>query len=171
MKSRCDWAFLVLLIASGSEAAQHNIAPAVSQERVLEFGKSLDVATLDSRLHSEQLGPWFFALIGPKADLLQWKGVPCGLLKEAPPQAPFCVRGEAAWREGQGSIIATIDIEVGTMTSQLATGGKVFAVTVRTEGGSESPQQKWVALRGIAESKLLSDLPRMMQEAADRLRR
>jgi hypothetical protein len=142
----------------------------VFQEEVLQFGKDLDVARLDATLPSERLGTWFFALVGPRADYLQWTTVDCGLPKPPPPPGtPICVRGQAKWRQDRAVIVVTIDVSAATTTALLSEPA-VFAVTVMTIARAGASDAESDSIFGIWEGKRLGDLKELLDKATVRAR-
>jgi len=152
-----------------TERRPHLVKAEVFEETALQYGNDLDVARLDPMLPSEPLANWFFSMVGPRVDYLQWTMEDCGTPKDPPPDTPWCVRGQAKWRQGRAVIVVTIDVAVANMGSLLNEPG-VFAVTVMTVAKAGASDAESDSIFGISDIKRLGQWKELLENAAVRAR-
>src|SRR5260221_12446006 len=160
-----------IMAAASSEAFQGTVRPRVSADAILQYGKAIDVSRLDRSLASKPLGDWFFSIVGPRADYLVWSAIECGLLKDAPPDTPRCLRGEAKWRQDRAAVVVTVDVRVTTrIDAPLSDKPEVFAVTVRTVARAGASDAESDAIFDTWDTQQLGQLKDLLEQAAVRAR-
>jgi hypothetical protein len=116
-------------------------------------------------MKSQRLDEWFFALAGPRIDYLRWSVEDCGLARDPPGEWPYCLRGEATWRQDWAVVVITIDIRVATRAG-LANDPTVFAVAVRTVARVGASDAESKAIFRMWNGKQLSEIRGFLEAAS-----
>jgi hypothetical protein len=134
------------------------LGPGGRDDRLIREVKSIDVASLDTRLQSQPFSDWFRATVDSHADAIEWTVAACGLAKRATTSG-ICVRASAHRRHGDALIDTAVEIRV-QEPSDVVDQPRVYETTVVLVT-KKTPE--------FFHSKRLADLPDLLAKAASQV--
>ena len=142
---KTQWPVILVLSLAFSTAGAH-----YTKEQIVSYGKSLDVAKLDSSLDSQRLDHWLRS--GVHLQTVTWEMSDCDLKGSGAPDygAPLCVKV----RFERGNVGGWIVVQVGTFLEGVKGEPRLEDIVVGSPKGI------------VPGSHKLSELPRLLDEAS-----
>lgn len=153
--------------STSNESLQKAVRTRMSDDKILEYGKAIDVSRLDRSLPAEPLGSWLFGIVGPRADYLVWSVIDCGTPMDPPPETPRCLRAEAKWRQDGAAVVVRVDVRVTARgDSPLTETPELFEIVVRTVARAGASDAESDALFHTWDAQRLGELEGLLEQAA-----